>query len=303
MDLKAFSPSVTSVHDGIDLLVLAFPRSGSSALRHQLNRFVEVHIPPESAFAVWVADRLTDLEFRRDPERFVAEVLASRKFEHWGLDARDLRACSDAPTVREALIRVYRAHLARHRPQARVLGDKNNSYVFAPERSIEVLAPRTVVLLWRDPAEIWNSFRRLADLRRSPGFEESRYFPVGWEDPRSMIAAWVTAHEAALKAVCRADARSLAVVAHRDFAAAPRRTADGLVSRLLGGPGHRGPVPAALREPAEFAPWKRGVEDESFLPGGSSPSLEELCGDPALVDAVRSLESRLRALSVHPGGA
>lgn len=180
-------------HDGIDFAILAFPRSGSSTLRHQLNSFSELVIPPESSFAVWVADRLEAGGPLRLEERFVEAVIASRKFEHWGLSAEEVRSCAPAgPSDTAASLRaLYRLYRDRTRPQAVRIGDKNNSHVFRVGRALQVLAPRTALVLWRDPGEVWASYLRLIDVRRSLDVRAARYFPRIWAGRHEMFAAWV----------------------------------------------------------------------------------------------------------------
>lgn len=286
---------------GVDFLLLAFPRSGSSALRHQLNRLAEIHIPPESSFAVWVADRLSDAWPEVDAERLISDILAARKFEHWLLSAEDIRACVGAcpASVQSAITAIYRRHRDRFRPGAALIGDKNNSYIFAPDRALEVLSPRSVVLLWRDPAQIWDSLQRLEFLRPRLSPHQQRYFPSGWDDPDALVEAWVAAHEAVLALVGRGvvSPAELHVVAHRDFVADSVGTIDLLASRLLGSSGRREVVPEALREPAAFALWKRGVEDEHFQSRAMVRPLENLVRDPDAVQVARSMMDRLSSLS------
>lgn len=284
-----------ALHEGLDFMILAFPRSGSSALRHRLNSFREIDIPPECAFATWVANHLRD-DSEDLPERFIREVRMARKFEHWRLTDSDVASCSPRhiDEVLMGLRSLYARHRDRHRPSARLVGDKNNSYVFNARRALEVLAPEAVLLIWRDPAEVWSSVERLRRVESELGPERTPYFPVLWASREELVAAWIEVHGTLLDEVFSANGpRRRLAISHDDFVSNHSAVIERVLRFLAFGPATPEPPPAALLEPKEFAPWKHGAEDPSFRP-------HRLLVDPLTVAervAVDAVVARLRAVT------
>lgn len=253
----------------VDFVLLSHPRSGSSALRHAMNTFPSVVIPREAGFATWLMRDPVLLEAEGESggaqfaELFTSALLRTRKFEHWNLPKdsaiRRLRT-SGATSIRHAVDEIYRLYRDTVRPHASVIGDKNNSFFFAVDEALRALGPARVVLLWRDPVEVWSSYQRLRrDAAREPSLSNNPYFPRLPGSREEFIHAWTVGHEMA--------------VGHLDEWSGPTWycsfssfVTDGplfirrLIEFVTGAPAEETvEVPAALWEPEDLKPWKSGV--------------------------------------------
>lgn len=252
-----------------DFLLLSHPRSGSSALRHELNRFASVVIPPEASFATWLLKNPMLLEAEKSPGRasfaevFAAALFKTRKFEHWNLPevalSRRLQS-SGATSLESAISEIYCLYRDCFRPEASAVGDKNNSYFFEVDLALRALAPSKVLLLWRDPVEVWSSYQRLRrEVAANSVLRDNPYFPQLPATLEEFIQTWTVGHEVAIE--CLDEwAGPVEYCSYLSFVSDGVSIPQKLVKFVSGGPA-RNPVnvPAELQEPGDYSSWKSGV--------------------------------------------
>lgn len=277
----------------VDFLLLSHPRSGSSALRHEMNRFASVVIPPEASFATWLLRDSVLLEAEEDPGHtsfsrlFTDALFKTRKFEHWSLshDAVSRRLqMAGATSLKHAIDEIYRLFRDCFRPGATAIGDKNNSYFFEIDSALRALSPARVVLLWRDPVEVWSSYQGLRrDVATDPALRDNPYFPRLPGTREEFIHAWNVGHEMAIE---RLDewAGPVQYCSYQSFVTDAANIPQALVEFVTGAP-TQDPVdvPLALREPEDLRPWKSGVgrpvyrfESQAGAPGFSAEDAAEI---------------------------
>ena len=117
--------------------IIGNPRSGTTLLRLLLTSHPHVIIPPECGFIAWLYEKYggwTRLDLNKDDiiNLFVRDLLATKKFDTWGLDSvlikdeihkNKPRSYSDLCDV---VGLVYNNKLSK---AARIIGDKNNFYI------------------------------------------------------------------------------------------------------------------------------------------------------------------------------
>jgi hypothetical protein len=145
--------------------VIGSPRSGTTLLRLMLTSHPALVVPPECGFAAWLYPQFAGWDGGAgQQDRFIAAVVASRKFDTWGLAADALAAAfaHDPPrTYADACDRVYRAYcMASGKPAAR-WGDKNNFYLDHVARLREIFPAARFVHEVRDGRDVACSYREV----------------------------------------------------------------------------------------------------------------------------------------------
>lgn len=133
-------------------------------LRLILSSHERICIPPECGFALWLYRDYEFWTYEDGFENFIFEVVGTRKFETWGLEANDLRrVMTDVrPDDYAGLVDcVYQAYLEKVGKVGARWGDKNNFYVNHLE-DLKTLYPSvSIVFIVRDPRDVFCSYREL----------------------------------------------------------------------------------------------------------------------------------------------
>jgi hypothetical protein len=248
-------------------LVLAFARSGSSVLRHRLNAFPSIVIPPESTFAVWLSlnERPPGpIRCPRSARRTARAICDARKFEHWNISAEQLEAAllrDGVSTFAEAVQSTYKLYRDIHKPHATLIGDKNNWHIAVPQQALSVLSPQRTVLLWRDPVEVWASLSRLRELREAGGasVDGMPYYPTTPGNVDVFGENWSASYGQALTLLQQQRA-SHRVQSYADLVENPNEQLQSLAEFLgVGAEENPGEVAQSLMEPEDYRIWKLNV--------------------------------------------
>lgn len=177
--------------NGSPLFIIGSPRSGTTLLRLMLTCHRNIVIPPECGFAMWLEqdyaawDRADDEDLT---QRFVADVLRSRKFETWNLQAGDLLACirSELPgSYAELVGAVYRCFARRQKPGFTRWGDKNNYYLNHIPRLKALFPSACFIHIVRDPRSVACSYLELSEKA-----VDSTYAPRLETELSRIVEAW-----------------------------------------------------------------------------------------------------------------
>lgn len=152
--------------NNMPFFILANPRSGSSMFRLMLNAHSNVTVPPESGFALWYAEKYSELDVydKKVYASFVDDVVQAKKFETWGVSRDQLfKIISEVqPDSYVGMVNtVYKTYARIHGKCANVFGDKNNYYV-AHIDSIQKIFPNSKkVFLFRDGRDVAVSYKNI----------------------------------------------------------------------------------------------------------------------------------------------
>src|SRR5690606_213551 len=158
--------------------ILGNPRSGASLLRSLLNAHPAVLIPRECGFMHWLYadwhgrtwDAPTIVEFAR-------AVQATRKFETWELDARQVEEAlmeSGAGTYAQACSAIYALYARSRNKVISCWGDKNNHYITEAELLKTLFPAARFIHIVRDPRDVACSYLELHRRRQ----DDSPYWPA-----------------------------------------------------------------------------------------------------------------------------
>jgi hypothetical protein len=254
-----------------------------------------VVIPPEAGFAAWLHGGYAAWTPEDGYETFVADLVATRKFEFWNLGSEQLleSLAAQQPQDYGAMVAaVYKCYAQTVKPDASVWGDKNNTYVREVDRLKAIFPNGRFVHIVRDGRNVAVSYRRLHERDIS-----SPYAPVLPFDVAEIAKEWagnVTGVEDAMAGFD--DPSGSITIKLEDLSHFPQETLEEVcgVLRLRFDQSmleyHR-LTPAEGGEPAEFLQWKeKNVQpvaatdrDEyrSALTGEQIRTFEEIAG-PAL---------------------
>jgi hypothetical protein len=146
--------------------ILANPRSGSSMFRLMLNAHSNVTVPPESGFALWYAEKYSELDVYNQKvyASFVDDVLQAKKFETWGVTRDQLfeKISEVKPHSYIGMVdTVYQTYAFAHGKCAKVFGDKNNYYVAHIDSIQKVFPNSKMVFLFRDGRDVAVSYKNI----------------------------------------------------------------------------------------------------------------------------------------------
>ena len=152
--------------------VIGSPRSGTTLLRLMLASHPRLVIPPECGFITWLYPTFGDwqsLDFS-NPEkikRFVGTVIASRKFETWGISANQLTDAINQHHPRdygEACALGYRIFCEHAGKPLAIWGDKNNYYLSQIEILRAIFSQARFIHIVRDGRDIACSYREVMSI-------------------------------------------------------------------------------------------------------------------------------------------
>lgn len=146
--------------------LLANPRSGSSMFRLMLNSHSRITVPPESGFALWYANKYSDLNFYNQKiyESFVDDVIRAKKFETWGVSREKLleTVVERKPGSYLGLVdSVYKAYASKCGKKSSVFGDKNNYYVGHIDLIEKKFPDSKIIFLFRDGRDVAVSYKNI----------------------------------------------------------------------------------------------------------------------------------------------
>lgn len=115
--------------------ILGNPRSGTSLFRLMLNNHSNITAPPESGFAHWLLTKYSNwslmdsLSSRAD--QFITELIASKKFETWGLSFEYLKDVikRNMPSNYGDLVALIYLSYSDKITSGQIIVDKNNYYI------------------------------------------------------------------------------------------------------------------------------------------------------------------------------
>lgn len=240
--------------------ILGHPRSGTSLLRNVLNAHPWLCVPPECGFLLWLRPRFEQAEWNAATrQRFIAEVVSSRKFETWELSEAQLSAAiGPAPIASypEAASLVYSAYAAAKGKHIKAWGDKNNYYVQHVQELVELMPTARIVHIVRDPRDVFCSYLELGRTNIT-----SKYGPALSANASEVADEWQRNHARIIHQREHAPERYL-LVKYEDLVGSFDEQASALFT-FLGVPTPQGFDRRShierLDEPAEFLQWKRKV--------------------------------------------
>lgn len=157
--------------------ILGNPRSGTTLLRLMLTSHKSILVPPEAGFIIWLADKYLDKDFSQKKviSDFVRDLVQTRKFETWNLDANKIEnylLIMKPLNYQDAAILVYKLYIKLIGKNAIIIGDKNNFYIkFLPK--LKILFPRAkFIFIVRDGRDVVCSYRSVMACRH-----RSKYAP------------------------------------------------------------------------------------------------------------------------------
>jgi hypothetical protein len=154
------------------VVVLGVSRSGTTLLKHMLDRHPRLAIPTESYFLPQLWDRHRD---RPDREAFLADLERLPKVREWGVTRTDVeRRLPDRPSFADAVQAVYRSY-AEARGKTR-FGDKTPSYMQRLDVLEHAFPDARYLHLIRDGRDAALSFLAMS---RRPRFNLARPRSVG----------------------------------------------------------------------------------------------------------------------------
>lgn len=244
--------------------IIGNPRSGTTLLRLMLTNHPRLVVPPECGFAVWLHPDFGDWDGRvqRDPDlpaKYAREVVASRKFETWGLTESEVSSFlvdAGPQSYAEAVDAVYRLYARSIGKQIDAWGDKNNFYLAYIPRIREIFPSCRFVHIVRDGRDVACSYRA---LRSRP--MQSKYAPELPVEISDIAEEWTTNLETIRCALNDVGTEAAHEIRYEDLIRNPEGTLRGVCEFL------DQPFDAEMlayhernrereQEPREFLQWK-----------------------------------------------
>lgn len=241
--------------------ILGNPRSGTSLLRSLLNTHPDVLIPRECGFMHWL---FTDWHGRTWDAPTLAEfaraVQATRKFETWELDARQVEEAlmeSGAGSYAQACSAIYELYARIRNKPISCWGDKNNHYITEAKLLKALFPAARFIHIMRDPRDVACSYLELHRRRQ----DDSPYWPALSPHVGEIAAEWLRNNRAVAEQIGES---TLVTVKYEDLVADPKQQLDRIFTGLQLPP--LAELSEATRiqavdEPTEFTPWKKKVSN------------------------------------------
>ena len=126
-----------NVESSNPIFIIGSPRSGTTLLRLILTCHSEVIVPPECGFIIWLRVKYQSWSIDNcfDDvmiESFVNDLLASKKFDTWGLNEALISSLITKlrpRTYAQLCMCIYKAYAESKGGVFKYWGDKNNYYV------------------------------------------------------------------------------------------------------------------------------------------------------------------------------
>lgn len=145
--------------------IIGNPRSGTTLLRLLLTSHSKLEVPPESSFIVWLYSKYSDFKYSgKSLTSFVDDLLASRKFEYWGVERKKLLEYlqSRRPNNYAGLIFAVYLYYAEVKGKSIVKwGDKNNYYLHHVDKLAELFPGALFIHIIRDGRDVACSYREI----------------------------------------------------------------------------------------------------------------------------------------------
>ncbi len=172
--------------------IIGNPRSGTSLLRLMLTCHPDILIPPEGHFFLWLEDKYGALSFPHASQRFIDELVETKKFETWGLEKQALEGLfADFKPVRfrDAIALVYCAYgLLKGRTSFRYWGDKNKLWKEKLPAVLTYYPDAKFIHIVRDGRDVACSFKELT----ANEMHKLKYGPNMSDQIESIAERWAT---------------------------------------------------------------------------------------------------------------
>jgi hypothetical protein len=156
---------ISAIHND-PVYIIGNPRSGTSLFRLMLTCHPEVMIPPECHFFLWLEEKFQSLPFPEATERFIDELVETRKFETWRIKKESLQELfrEYAPqSFRDVVALVYCSYgILKGRSEFRYWGDKNKLWKDKIHKVVNYFPNAKFVHIVRDGRDVASSFKELS---------------------------------------------------------------------------------------------------------------------------------------------
>ena len=146
--------------------IIGNPRSGTSLLRLMLTCHPEVVIPPEGQFFLWLEGKYGDMIFPEAANRFIDELVETKKFEMWGIEKLQLQEIFKEyvpQSFRDAVALVYCTYgVLKGRTEFKYWGDKNTLWDDKLNRVLNYFPNSKFIHIVRDGRDVACSFKDLS---------------------------------------------------------------------------------------------------------------------------------------------
>jgi hypothetical protein len=176
------------------VFIIGNPRSGTTLLRLMITSHRAIVVPPECGFAIWWRQKYSDWtatsSSNERAEKFVTDLVTSKKFETWNLSPEALlkEIQTANPADYAALVSVvYIVYACGRKPGFSRWGDKNNFHVHHVNDLLALFPRAQFVHIIRDGRDVACSYRDLARKEM-----QSAYAPRLATDISAIANEWRT---------------------------------------------------------------------------------------------------------------
>lgn len=215
------------------VLLLGYPRSGTTLLRLSMTCHSGIVIPPESSFLTWLMPRYQTIQPQLEPDqvlKYIGDLENSRKFDTWALRLDLVRSeiLSRHPENYAQLCAcVYHAYARMRNKPAAKWGDKNNVHIRHTRSLMELFPDAHVVILARDPRDVLASIRDANELGRN-----HPYGPALDEDVLAFAQSWALQYVDALSALDVTRPQSLSIIRYESLVRDTESTLRSILERM-----------------------------------------------------------------------
>jgi len=171
--------------------IIGNPRSGTSLLRLLLTCHPDLSVPPESSFMMWLLDKYKNwdnLDFENKTQLFIADLMASKKFEFWELTKTQIEESilEAKPKNYKTLINtIYNLYAKTQNKKLNAWGDKNNVNLNHINQIHKLFPNANFIYIIRDGRDVACSYIKLAKIKHN-----SNYAPKLPSDIHSIASEW-----------------------------------------------------------------------------------------------------------------
>jgi len=208
------------------IVVLSFPRSGSSIFRLTLSRHPQIVIPPESSIISWFFPKYGGWRHEDNStdslHAFIQDLATARKFETWNIEYDSLilyLKLKAPPDYRTLMAHVFCFYGLAHGRSNFRWGDKNNVHLEHVPLLRGLYPKAHFILLTRDIRAIYASMKNTSTI--DPSY---RYRPVFSLDPSEVSGRWVSLIRGAYSELETIGSSQFLHVCYEDMVEAPSDT-------------------------------------------------------------------------------
>ena len=175
--------------------ILGNPRSGTSLFRIMLNSHPRIVVPPESGFLQWWYSKYKnwtkeDSKSIIHVEKYIEDILTSKKIEHWDLDKEKLIKSvllHEPANYGELSSIIYSSYKNNSGLEISIIGDKNNYYIDHLKILDEIYPETCYIHLIRDGRDVACSYKEMKLIET-----KSEYKPKLPQDISVIARQWNT---------------------------------------------------------------------------------------------------------------